>query len=98
MAFFDGDDLDVFFDTDEFVVSMTHGTATYTVIFDNEAELYDSMAGQVVTTTPTIRMKTTDAAAVHKGDTVAISGVNYKVITPAKPDGTGISMFGLQKV
>lgn len=97
MPFYE-DDLDVFFDEDEFAVSMTVGTNKYTVIFDEESEIYSSMAGDVVTAAPVIRMKTSDAAGVKKGDTVTINSVNYKVITPGKPDGTGITIFGLQKV
>lgn len=97
MAFYDEDDLDVFFDTDDFAVSATSGTLTFPVLFDNESEIYDSYTGQVVTTSPVMRCKTSDIATLKKGDTVTIGGVSYKIITPPKPDGTGITLFGLQE-
>jgi hypothetical protein len=99
MSFYD-DDLDTFFS--DYAVTALFGIAPdqveIQVIFDESTEKFDSDAGGVISTVPAITCKTSDVLAVKKNDVVIVNSKNWKIITPAKPDGTGITIFGLQEV
>ena len=98
MAFFE-DDLDVFFD--EFSVNASTGSEEtlreFPVIFDESSESYDSFSGKVITTGPGIKCKTSDTIGLKKGDVLSINGKSWKIATPLKPDGTGLTQFNLQE-
>jgi len=98
MSFYD-DDMDTFFS--DFTVPALIGTAPgqveIQVIFDESSEKYDSDAGGVISTVPSITCKSSDVLTVKKNDVIVINSKNWKIITPPKPDGTGITLFGLQE-
>lgn len=101
MAFYDEDDLDVFFDTDDFGITALIGTAPnqveIAVIFNEGTEKYNPSAGGVISTAPEIMCKTSDALSMKKNDVITIGSKNWKIVTPPKPDGTGVATFGLQE-
>lgn len=98
MAFWE-DDLDTFFT--DFAVPALIGTISnqteIQVIFDEPSEKYDSDAGGVISTGPEVKCKTSDVLSVKKNDVIVINSKNWKIVTPPKPDGSGITVFGLQE-
>lgn len=65
--------------------------ATVQAIFDNEHRLVDVDAGaEIISTEPTVRVKSADVAELSQGDRVVVAGTAY-LINEIRPDGTGFS-------
>lgn len=98
MPFYE-DDLDVFFEEDEFAVSAVIGTGvsekTIKVIFDEPYEKYDSSAGAVVSYAPVALAKASDVSEFSRGVYFSAKSKDYKVID-FQPDGTGLTKIILQ--
>ncbi len=77
-------DLSTFFNTDDFAVSatLTVGAVVTTikVIFSAPFSSMSPATGQIETTQPEARCKTSDVTAAVHGSTLVIGGVTYKVI------------------
>jgi len=87
------DDLNVFFDADEFGIEAVIGEATIEGILDDEYIEDLDIAG----TRPVLICRTSDVAAVAQGASVTIGTVSYKVVV-ARPDGTGVTRLVLEEV
>lgn len=86
------EDLSAFFDTDDFAVSATIGTATVSGILDRQFVTVNDVDGYH----PVFMCATADVSAVAKGAACAISGVNYIVVSN-QPDGTGVTNIVLRE-
>lgn len=97
MAF--AEDLDQFFDTDDFGVSATINTTpaptTINVIFDTPTEGVLMYESAVEADAPGFECKTSDLAGVTVGNTATINAVVYK-IKKIRHDGTGTSRVTLK--
>lgn len=94
------DNLDDFLQADDFAVPavigfQAGGTRMVQGVFDDpslSAKLggYDRDDNHV-----TLTLKASDTAGVRRGDTVAVDGVTYDVMTSPKMDGTGMATLVL---
>lgn len=94
------ENLDVFFDTNDFGVEATFtpsggSASTIEGIFDNEYLAIDG-DGQVAVagTTPVFHCKTADVANAY-GGTLVVNSTTYNIVE-VKPDGTGTTMLILE--
>lgn len=93
------EDLDVFFNTDEFALpaQWIHegNTTDIAVIFDNKHSI---VGGEmpVAVEDITVSCKSADVSGTKTGDALVFDGVKYTIID-AQPDGTGITRLVLEK-
>jgi hypothetical protein len=89
-------DLDIFFNSEEFAVDVTYNAATIQGIFD--AEFSSAVEGEmgVESTVPQVLLKTSDVPSVAHNETMTINSVVYKVIG-IQPDGTGMTLILLSE-
>lgn len=89
----DADDLDSFFDDDEFSIRVQIGmTANIQVIFDN-TYVQDEFTE---TSQPTMLLRSDDVDDWEQGTEVWKDSTRYR-ITSIKPDGTGLSRIFLER-
>jgi len=86
-------DLGVFFDTDEFALSVTVKATAVTAIFDHEYVAVENIEGE----RPVLTCRTSDLpAGLVNGDPVVVEGVDYTVAS-IHPDGTGVTLLVLRE-
>lgn len=91
------EDLTPLFDeTYGFAVPATIGTATISVLFDNEYYGANGQEVTVATSKPVATCKTSDVAEVARGETIAIEGIDYTVVDK-QPDGRGVTLLILEE-
>jgi len=95
MAFYDFDDLDVFFADFADTVTLSGGS-TIEAMVDDAQEYVDSITGEVITTEPSITAKTRDVTTLFRGSTVTINGVTWNILDK-RSDRTGISILRISK-
>ncbi len=96
------EDLDVFFDLDEFavqaVITLGNGSTRDVVGIFDDPYLHAMLGGydrdQVK---PTLTMKETDSVGIKRGCYATILGKQYDVLTSPKGDGTGITVLELDR-
>ncbi len=89
-------DLDIFFNDDEFAIEIIFKTATIEGIFDNEfAQTAEGDIG-VETTVPQVLVRSSDVSGDDHGETMTIDSVVYKIIG-IQPDGTGMTLILLSE-
>lgn len=89
-------DLDTFFNSDEFGVLALYGSVEVVVVLWNgykPTALYDF---QVDNTDPYAIGKASDFADAKKNETLIIGGITY-YIDPQPPDGTGVIHLNLSR-
>jgi hypothetical protein len=92
------EDLDAFFNADEFATTVTLRLQSgvvrhFNAVFDDpylNAELGEY---ELDTNRPRLTCKESDVLGVTRGDLVEIDGKTYDVLTGAQPDGTGMAML-----
>ncbi len=89
-------DLDIFFNSNEFAVDVTYLAATIQGIFD--APFKSAVAGEmgIESTLPQVLVKTSDVASAVHGQTMTINSVVYQIIG-IQPDGTGMTSILLSE-
>lgn len=99
MAF--DEDIDAFFDTDDFAVAATYtpsggSASTVNGIFDDE--YFDEVGGPVGIegSQPKFMCKLEDVSAVSQGDALSVGGITYQIVNVQK-DGTGIVVLVLEE-
>jgi hypothetical protein len=90
------EDLDAFFDTPGFTVSVVLGSTTGVGYFDTPSEIIAN--GLVLTTDYSVVVKTSDFSSVSQGDTMTVDSVNYTVREPMLLDDGKIMRVMLEKV
>lgn len=80
-----------FFNPAEFATTATIAGVAVPVIFEQP---YASAFGEALDATAPVCVLPTAAAAVVRGDSIAINGVTYQV-DRVEPDGTGLSRLTL---
>ncbi len=89
-------DLDIFFNDDEFAIEVTYNLVTFNGIYDN-AFIEDQQGQiQIETLEPQIMVKTSDVTGLTHGETMTVNSVAYKV-KEIQPDGTGITRILLTR-
>lgn len=100
------ENLDEFFDTDDFAVSASYyvwsGSAfgdatTITVIARAEGLAVDPYTGEVDNNVPVAIIKTSEVTGAKPEDKINFGSVNYRVVE-VMPDGTGITKLTLAKM
>lgn len=89
------EDLDVFFSTDGFGVSVTKGKVTSVGILDMPTEVIAD--GVVLTTDYKLLVKTSDFTSVSRGDAITVDGTDYTVREPILMDDGKITQIFLMK-
>jgi len=99
MAFVE--DIDAFFDTNDFAVAATYTPdgglpSTVNGIFDDE--YFDEVGGSVGIegSQPRFTCKAEDIIDVEQGDSLSVSGKTYQIVNVQK-DGTGIVILVLEE-
>ena len=92
---------DVFFSTDDFAQDATWtpsgGSATpIKVIFDDEYIGMNIGTGEIDSSDPMVRVKTSTVPNIAEGDTIEINTTTFYVISP-QPDGTGVTLMQLSR-
>ncbi len=100
MASRDWENLDVFFDPDEFgeeaLIHFQDGSTRDIVgIFDEPYVNTQTGEYDMDTVQPRLTTKIADVADVLRGDEVEINGTKYDVLTGPQNDGTGLGMLEL---
>lgn len=98
MAFVE--DLDVFFETDDFAVEAVitlsdASTRGVNVIFETPSQAVDIYDSAVVDDMPMLRIKTINLENVRRGDQIEVESKNY-IIERMIDDGTGVSSVYLK--
>lgn len=96
----DWEDLDVFFDEDEFAtpVIVTREDGTVLALSGLYEDQYlDAQLGEyrMDSERPRVWCKHSDVPGVQRGDTCTVDGTTYDVMTEPQPDGTGMAMLDL---
>jgi len=86
------DDLDAFFDVDEFAVEATVAGASVYGLFDRPHAETIEVSGY----SPALYCKTSDVNAVVEGTEVTVDGTDYTVVG-IELDGTGVTKLILQE-
>jgi hypothetical protein len=96
-SFFE-DDLDDFFDTDEFAIDIVYNGKTLNAIFDDEFAAIEAGYSSIDSSDPQIMLKSSDVEDnnMADGDTISISGESF-LIHSKQPDGTGVTTLILKK-
>lgn len=89
------EDLDVFFSTDGFGVSVTKGNVTSVGILDMPTEVIAD--GVVLTTDYKLLVKTSDFTSITRGDAITVDGTDYTVREPILMDDGKITQIFLMK-
>lgn len=89
------EDLDTFFDTDEFAVMATLAGVTVSGIFDNEYDAAAIAVGDIAGSIPAFTLRTDKVPARVVGKLLVLNSKTYKVVEH-RPDGTGISVLRLE--
>lgn len=94
------EDLDCFFDTDDFADEISIETQTGTVltvgIFDNPSDAIEIYNTAIESVLPVVRVKTSSIEAVKVKDTLTHKSISYR-IERIETGGTGISFLYLGK-
>lgn len=95
------ENLDQFFDTDDFAVSAVitlsdASTRAINVIFDSPTQSVDIYDVEIEADAPFLRCKTSDLAGVKNNDTVSVNSQIYKIKKITNDDGTGVSLIYLK--
>lgn len=91
------EDVSVFFNTDDFAITVTIGGASYDAIFDNPTdgvELYDT---QIEATDASMLVQTA-GLSISRNATVVANGINYKVARWQRVDDGKLTRVFLNKV
>jgi hypothetical protein len=94
MAFWE-DDLPIFFK--DFAIDAEWMGKTIEAIFHNAYEAVTLFGSDIESKNPFIEVQDSDIQGIASGDTVTIDSVDYKVMGPPQPDGTGITLLMLSK-
>jgi hypothetical protein len=89
------EDLDAFFDTPGFTVSVVHGVTTGVGYLDQPSEIIAD--GVVLTTDYSVVVKTSEFSSVARGDTMTVDSVAYTVREPMLLDDGKIMRVMLMK-
>lgn len=89
-------DLAALFNSADFASSATYGSATISVLFDDEYAGYNTETGVVETSGPRAFCRTSDLSAVSHSSTLVVNSITYRVIG-IKPDGTGVTELTLSR-
>lgn len=91
------EDLDNFFDTDEFAVDATVNSYDFKVIFDEPTQGVEGLDASIEETHPSFHCKTADltAAAAKRNDTATVDGNDF-TIAAIRKDGQGTSTVWLK--
>lgn len=98
MANFD-EDLDIFFNEDEFAVSVECNSETFSAIFDSPTNNTESFDASIEAGHPVIRCKTADltTANAKRKDEITVDGTDY-AIAAIRHEGQGTSIVWLKSV
>jgi hypothetical protein len=89
------EELDTFFDTDDFALAATYdASATVNVIFDNA--YIEALTG-VASVNPVALAKTSDVPAAGVGKTLVISGTTYTIRNREPQDDGAVVLLQLEK-
>ncbi|KAA0014426.1 hypothetical protein F0A17_01895 [Billgrantia pellis] len=96
----DWENLDYFLDEEEFATAVTVTRADGTVLSLSgiyEDQYLDAQLGEyrMDTESPRLWCKQSDVPGVNRGDTCAVDGITYDVMTAPQGDGTGMAMLDL---
>lgn len=96
------EDLDVFFQLDDFAVKAvitlkSGGTRQVNGILDDPYLMASAGSYEHDQVKPTFQMKETDTAGIHRFDTIVIQGRTYDILTAPQGDGTGMSFLELAR-
>jgi hypothetical protein len=93
------EDLDIFFNEDDFAVSVTLNGDTFSAILDTPTDGYEYGDASVEADHKVIRCKTADlvAANIARRDTITVDGDSYKVAN-YRHEGQGTSIVWLETV
>jgi hypothetical protein len=86
------DDLDAFFDVDEFAVTAAVAGVSVYGLFDRPHAEDIEVSGY----SPALYCKTSDVSAAVEGDAVTVNGTDYTVIG-IEDDGTGVTKLILRE-
>ena len=89
------EDLDVFFSTAGFGVSVTKGDTTGVGILDMPSEVIAD--GVVLTTDYKLLVKTADFSSITRGDAITVDGTDYTVREPVFMDDGKITQVFLMR-
>lgn len=89
------EDLDVFFSTEGFGVSVTKGSITGVGILDMPSEVIAD--GVVLTTDYKLLVKTSDFSSITRGDAMTVDGTAYTVREPVLMDDGKITQVFLMR-
>ena len=89
-------DLDIFFDDDEFATEITFNSETILGIFDNEFAVAVEGEMGIESTAPQVLVKDADITGAAHGQIMTIDGTDYKIIA-IQPDGTGTTVVLLSE-
>ena len=100
------DDMDAFFDQDDFATEALlvtgaedgYETKSFIVIFDENSEDFKTGAGTLVAGSPRILVKSSDVKELNlkKGDIVIVDERRWILSSPGRIDSPGIESFKMQ--
>lgn len=88
------DDINTFFDDDEFAIELTYNGTSITGIYTAAGTMVTYGNVGYITTEHELLVKSTDCPSVKKTDTIVLGGVTYRPFNP-QPDGTGVTKLYL---
>jgi hypothetical protein len=89
------ENLNVFFQSDEFAVDATLNGMAVRGVFDNEFDASSIAVGDIAGSSPGFTLRTVDVPAKPVGKLLVLGAKTYKVVEH-RPDGTGVSVLRLE--